>query len=231
MPRTASSLALALALLPAPGAADVTRAVYELYYRGMAAGEVTVTVARGAARIDYEAIAAPNWLARRFGRGAVAERGAMRRSDLRPLEYVYRDAGRGREYRYEYDWPNARVRVERDGGAEILPLAAGQLDPAALALRLMRDLPCAPPPYRVLSRGELRAYRFSAPAPERLEIAGRELDTWRLERARGDARGSRILTWHDPARGQWMVRTVRYEDGVERVRLELASYERSGGRR
>ena len=229
MPRAASSLALALALLPAPGAADTTRAVYDLYYRGLSAGEVTVTVFRGAARIDYEAVAAPNWLARRFGRGAVTERGAMRRSDLRPLEYSYRDAGRGRAYRYAYDWPKARVRVERAGGADVLPLAAGQLDPAALALRLMRDLPRAPPPYRVLSRGKLRAYRFSAPAPERLQTAGGELETWRLERARGDARGSRILSWHDPARGQWMVRTVRYEDGAERVRLELVRYERSGG--
>ena len=230
MPRTASSLALAAALLPAPAAADVTRAVYDLYYRGMAAGEVTVTVARGAARIDYEAAAVPNWLARRFGRGAIAERGAMRRGDLRPLEYFYRDAGRGREYRYVYDWPNARVRVERESGAETLPLRAGQLDPAALALRLMRDLPRTPPNYSVLSRGKLRVYRFSAPALERIEAAGEKLEAWRLERTRGDARGSRILTWHDPARGQWMVRTVRYEDGAERVRLELARYERAAAR-
>ena len=230
MPRTASSLALALALLPAPAAADVTRAVYDLYYRGLAAGEVTVTVTRGAARIDYEAVAAPNWLARRFGRGAITERGAARRSDLRPLEYFYRDAARGREYRYVYDWPNARVRVEHAAGAELLPLRAGQLDPAALALRLMRDLPRAPPNYSVLSRGKLRVYRFQAPAPERIEAAGEEIEAWKLVRLRGDARGSRILTWHDPARGQWMVRTVRYEDGAERVRLELARYRRSEGR-
>ena len=229
MPRTASSLALALALLPAPAAADVTRAVYDLYYRGMAAGQVTVTVTRGAARVDYEAAAVPNWLARRFGRGAITERGAARRGDLRPLEYFYRDAGRGREYRYVYDWPNARVRVERAAGAEVLPLRAGQLDPAALALRLMRDLPRTPPNYSVLSRGRLRVYRFAAPVPERIEAAGEELEAWKLERTRGDARGSRILTWHDPARGQWMVRTVRYEDGAERVRLELARYERSAG--
>lgn len=79
----------------------------------------------------------------------------------------------------------------------------------------------------MLSRGKLRVYRFAAPALERIEAAGGELEAWRLERTRGDARGSRILTWHDPARGQWMVRTVRYEDGAERVRLELARYERA----
>ena len=96
-----------------------------------------------------------------------------------------------------------------------------------MAVRLLRDLPSPSPNYSVLSKGLLKVYRFETPVLEPLEVLGQERLVWKVVRIRGSAEDSRIITWHDPKRGQWMVRTVRMEDGDEKIRLELASLDQS----
>lgn len=208
-------------------AADTTQATYDLYYKGAQAGTVTVTVTREPVHTYYKATAKPNWLARLFGQGTIIERGTMTSEDLQPQEYFYHDAGRNRHYKYVYDWPHGQVLITTHEGESTKPLGSTTLDPAAMAVRLLRDLPDPFPNYSVLSKGLLKVYRFETPVPEHLEVLGQRRLVWKVVRIRGSAEDSRIVTWHDPERDQWMVRTVRMEDGEEKIRLELADVNRS----
>lgn len=208
-------------------AADTTQATYDLYYQGARTGTVTVTLTRETAHTYYKAIAKPNWLARLFGQGTIIERGTMSSEDLQPQEYFYHDSGRERHYRYVYDWSHGQVLITTHENESTEPLGDSTLDPAAMAVRLLRDLPSPSPNYSVLSKGLLKVYRFETPVLEPLEVLGQKRLVWKVIRIRGSAEDSRIITWHDPKRGQWMVRTVRMEDGDEKVRLELASLNQS----
>lgn len=220
MKRVLSLCGFLLFGLPA-AAADTTQAVYDLYYRGTQSGTVTVTLTRETAQTYYKVVAKPVWLARLFGLDTIIERGTMTSEDLRPLEYFYHDAGRNRHYKYIYDWPHHQVLVTTHENESTEPLGDGTQDPASMAVRLLRDLPAPSPNYSVLSRGELKVYRFETPKLEPLEVMGQERLVWKVVRVRGTADDSRVITWHDPKRGQWMVRTVRMEDGDEEIRLEL----------
>ena len=221
---------LFLALLATANAADTTQATYKFYYRGTQAGTVTVTLTREASHTYYKAIAKPNWLARLFGQSTITERGTMSSTDLLPQEYFYHDAGQDRHYRYVYDWPHQQVLITTHEGESTHPLGDNTLDPAAMAVRLLRDLPGLAPNYSVLSRGLLKVYRFDPPVLESLDVLGQKRLVWKVVRIRGSAEDSRIITWHDPKRGQWMVRTVRMEDGDEKIRLELADLDLSHAR-
>ena len=228
--RQALSLCGLLLLGLSPAAADTTEATYDLYYKGTRTGTVTVTLTRDAVHTYYKATAKPNWMARLFGQGAIIERGTMSSEDLRPQEYFYHDSGSNRHYKYVYDWPHGQVLITTHGGESTEPLGDNILDPAAMAVRLLRDLPDPSPNYSVLSKGLLKVYRFEAPMLEPLAVMGQERLVWKVIRIRGSAEDSRIITWHDPKRSQWMVRTVRMEDGEEKIRLELASMDRSDTR-
>lgn len=208
-------------------AADTTQATYDLYYQGARTGTITVTLTRETAHTYYKAVAKPNWLARMFGLDTIIERGTMSSEDLQPQEYFYHDSGRGRHYRYVYDWSHGQVLITTHENESVEPLGDNTLDPAAMAVRLLRDLPSPSPNYSVLSKGLLKVYRFETPVLEPLEVLGQERLVWKVVRIRGSAEDSRIITWHDPKRGQWMVRTMRMEDGEEKVRLELASLNQS----
>ena len=209
-------------------AADTTQATYDLYYEGARAGTVTVTLTRETIHTYYKAVAQPNWLARLFGQGTIIERGTMSSQDLRPQEYFYHDSEREHHYRYVYDWSHSQVLITTHEDESVESLGDGMLDPAAMAVRLLRDLPSPSPNYSVLSKGLLKVYRFETPVLTALEVLGQEQLVWKVVRIRGSTDGSRIITWHDPKRGQWMVRTVRMENGDEKIRLELASLNRSG---
>lgn len=208
-------------------AADTTQATYDLYYKGAQTGTVAVTVTREAVHTYYKAVAKPNWLARLFGQGTIIERGTMTSQNLRPQEYFYHDSGRDRHYKYVYDWSHDQVLVTTHEGESTEPLGDGTLDPAAMAVRLLRDLPDPSPNYSVLSKGLLKVYRFEIPLLEPLEVLGQKRLVWKVVRIRGNAEDSRIITWHDPKRDQWMVRTVRMEGGKEKIRLELTGMNRS----
>ncbi len=211
-------------------AADTTQATYDLYYEGMPAGTVTVTITREAIHTRYRAIAEPNWLGRLFGQDTIIERGVMTSEKLRPTEYFYHDAGRERHYKYVYDWPHGLVLITTHEGGSSEPLGEDTLDPAAMATRLLRDLPDISPNYSVLSKGLLKVYRFEAPTVEPIEVLGQERRVWKVVRVRGSSPDSRVITWHDPQREQWMVRTVRMEGGEEKVRLELTGMDRLDSR-
>lgn len=226
--RRALSLCGLLLLGLSAAAADTTQATYDLYYKGAQTGTVTVTLTRETVHTYYKAIAKPNWLARLFGQGTIIERGTMTSADLRPQEYFYHDSGRDRHYKYVYDWSHDQVLIATHEGESTEPLGDNTLDPAAMAVRLLRDLPDPSPNYSVLSKGLLKVYRFEAPALEHLEVLGQRRLVWKVVRIRGSAEDSRIVTWHDPKRDQWMVRTVRMEDGAEKIRLELTGVNRSG---
>ena len=228
--RLAPSLCGLLLLGLSAAAADTTQATYDLYYQGARTGTVTVTVIREAVHTYYKAVAKPNWLARLFGQGTIIERGTMTSADLRPQEYFYHDSGRDRHYKYVYDWSHEQVLITTHESESTEPLGDNTLDPAAMAVRLLRDLPAPSPNYSVLSKGLLKVYRFETPALEPLEVLGQERLVWKVVRIRGNAEDSRIVTWHDPKRDQWMVRTVRTEGGDEKIRLELASVNRSDAR-
>ncbi len=226
--RPAPSLCGLLLLGLSAAAADSTEATYDLYYQGTHTGTVTVTLTRETAHTYYKAVATPNWLARLFGQGTIIERGTMSSEDLRPQEYFYHDSGRGRHYRYVYDPAHDQVLITTPETESVEPLGDGTLDPAAMAVRLLRDLPNPSPNYSVLSKGLLKVYRFETPVLEPRDVLGQETLVWKVVRVRGSAEDSRIITWHDPKRGQWMVRTVRMEDGEEEIRLELTGLDRSG---
>ena len=228
--RLALSLFGFLLLGLSTAAADTTQATYDLYYEGALAGTVTITLTREAVHTYYKAIAKPNWLARLFGQGTIIERGTMTSVGLRPQEYFYHDSGRDHHYRYVYDWPHDQVLITTHEGESTESLRDNTLDPAAMAVRLLRDLPNPSPNYSVLSKGLLKVYRFDAPTRESLEVLGRERVVWKVVRIRGNAENSRIVTWHDPERGQWMVRTVRMEGDDEKIRLELTGLNRSDAR-
>ena len=215
-------LCLALAALPGTAAAEATHAVYDLYYRGIQAGEVAVTVSHETARTYYEAIATPNLIADILGQGVITERGVAERASLRPLEYFYHDAGRGQHYKYVYNWAGRRVFVTTHDKESTQPLSSGVLDPVAMALVLIRDTPHLAPNYSVLSRGQLKVYRFDPPTLERREVLGEQRSVWKVVRERGDAKKTRIISWHDRALDGWMVRTVRMEGDTEKIRLELS---------
>ena len=215
---------LVLAALPNATAATATHAIYDLYYRGMHAGEVAVTVSHETARTYYEAVATPNLIADILGQGVITERGVAERDSLRPLEYFYHDAGREQHYKYVYNWASRRVFIATHEREATHKLSDGTLDPAAMALVLIRDTPRLAPNYSVLSRGQLKVYRFDAPDVERIEVLGEPRPVWKVVRERGDAKGTRIITWHDGALGGWMVRTVRMEGDTEKVRLELSGF-------
>ena len=216
------ALILAFCWGPVVAVAEPTHAVYDLYYRGAQAGTVTVTITRNPVRTYYEAIAQPNLLARLLGQGRITERGTVTSDGLRPIEYFYYDAGKDRQYKYIYDWNNWQVLVASGDQQQVLTLTPEIIDPATVALRLIQDLPNLSPNYSVLSRGRLRVYRFDSPIREPIEVLGQKQSTWKVTRVRGDRKDSHITTWHDPTRHQWMVRTVRMEDGDETVRLELS---------
>ncbi len=201
---------------------NVTRAVYDLYYRDIRAGQVTVTVTYGTAHTYYEATATPNLLANLFGLSLITERGVAENETLRPAEYFYEDASRERHYKYVYDWRQQQALIISHQGEARQKLTTNTLDPAAMALVLLRDVPKLQRNYSVLSRGQLKVYRFDPPILERMEVLNEMRDVWKIVRKRGDAEESRIITWHDPKRNNWMVRTLRTEQGKERVRLELA---------
>ena len=220
-------LSLFLSLFATAHAADTTRATYDLYYRGAKSGTVSVTLTRETIHTYYRAIAEPSWLARLLGKGVITERGTMTSADLRPQEYFYHDAGEGHHYKYTYDWPNNKVVVTTHEDEFTQPLGENTLDPVAMAVRLIRDLPDLLPNYSVLSKGDLKVYRFDTPKPEPLEASDREQLFWKVVRVRGSADNSRIITWHDPTRDQWMIRTVRTENGEEKIRLELTDLDRS----
>ena len=227
--RRALSLCGFLLLGLSTAVADTTEATYELHYEGTRTGTVTVTLAREAVHSYYKVIVKPNWLARLFGRGVIIERGTMTSESLRPQEYFYHDSGRARHYKYLYDWSRDQALITTHEGEFIEPITDDTLDPAAMAVRLLRDLPDPSPNYSVLSKGQLKVYRFETPVLESLEVLGQERLVWKVVRIRGSAEDSRIITWHDPMRGQWMVRTVRMEAGGEKVRLELVGMNRVSG--
>lgn len=225
--RLAPSLCGLLLFGLSAAAADTTQATYNLYYQGARVGIITVTLTRETAHTYYKAVAKPNWLARLVGQGTIIERGTMNSEDLRPQEYFYHDSGRERHYKYVYDWSHGQVLITTHENESVESLGDGTLDPASMAVRLLRDLPSLSPNYSVLSKGQLKVYRFETPVLEPLEVLGQEELVWKVVRIRGSARDSRVITWHDPKRGQWMVRTVRMEDGDEKVRLELVSLDQS----
>ncbi len=200
------------------------QADYDLYYRGAPAGTVTVTVSRETARIYYEAKATPGLLARVFGQGVIIERGTVDKEDLRPLEYFYHDTGREKSYKYVYDWAHGKVVVTTHTEQVTRALSEGIQDPVSMAMLLLRDLPNIAPNYSVLSQGKLQVYRYRPPEPDTLEVDGEARSVWKVERRRGDARDTRIYTWHDPQRDFWMVKTLRMEESSEKVRLELTDY-------
>ena len=201
-----------------------TLATYDLFYRGAPAGTVSISVSRETAQIYYEAEATPGLLARMFGRGVIIERGTVAKEDLRPLEYFYHDTGRNESYKYVYDWPHRKVVVTTSTKKFTRDLSEGTQDPVSMAMILLRDLPNISPNYSVLSQGKLQIYRYRPAEPDTLEIEGNMRSVWKVERRRGDARDTRIYSWHDPSRGFWMVKTLRIEEGTEKVRLELTEY-------
>ncbi len=215
---------MALAALPGTVAAEAVHAVYDLYYRGIQAGEVVVTVSHETVRTYYEAVATPNLVADILGQGVITERGVAERESLRPLEYFYHDAGRGQHYKYVYNWTDRRVFITTHDKESTQKLAASTLDPAAMALVLIRNTPHLEPNYSVLSRGQLKIYRFDPPTLERIDVLGEQRPVWKVVRERGDGKETRIISWHDRALDGWMVRTVRMESDTEKIRLELSEF-------
>ncbi len=215
----------ALALSSLASAQEVTQADYELYYRGISAGTVTVTVSRDTLRTYYEAKATPGTLARLFGQGTIIERGTVEANSLRPLEYFYHNVRKEEFYKYVYDWEHRQVVIATEEGESTQPLTEGTQDPVSMALRMLLDLPDLPPNYSVLSRGKLQVYRFRSPVPDPLKVLGEVRNTLRVERQRGDSRDTRIFSWHDAEQNYWMVKTVRMEEGSEKIRLELLRYQ------
>ena len=221
-----------------------TLATYDMFYRGMPTGKVSVSVSRNTAQTYCEVKVLPGFLARMFGKGDIMLHGTVATEGLRPLEYFYHNKSRKKSYKYVYNWTNREVAVTTNIRTNTrkfkLDLYEGIRDPISTAMVMLRDLPNIALNYSVLTQGKLKVYQYHPAKPDMLEIEGESRRVWKLEHHRGktldedpdedsdkdsdEDNDMHVYTWHDPNRDFWMLKTVGTRDGTEIFRVELAEY-------
>ena len=136
-----ASAAKSDAILPKP-----FPAVYEVSYRGMRAGQLTMKLSRDEAtgRYTYETTADPSMLARFFVSSAARERSILEigPDGVRPLEWSFDDgkSGTAKEGHLKFDWDKNVATGVIEGEKIELPLEAGLQDRLSIQVDVVTSL-------------------------------------------------------------------------------------------
>jgi len=136
-----ASAARSEAILPKP-----FTAVYEVSYRGMRAGQLTLKLSRDEAtgRFTYETTADPSMLARFFVSRAAVERSIIEigPDGVRPIEWSFDDGKPGTEKdgHLKFDWTQNVVTGVIEGETIELPLEPGLQDRLSIQVDVVTSL-------------------------------------------------------------------------------------------
>jgi hypothetical protein len=129
------------AILPKP-----FTATYEVSYRGMRAGQLTLKLSRDDAsgRYTYETTADPSMLARFFISNAAVERSVMEigPDGVRPLEWQFEDgkSSTSKDGHLEFDWTRNVASGVIEGEKIELPLEPGLQDRLSIQIDVVTSL-------------------------------------------------------------------------------------------
>jgi len=136
-----ASAARSDAILPKP-----FTAVYEVTYRGMRAGQLTMKLSRDDAtgRYTYETTADPSMLARFFVSRAAVERSILEigPEGVRPIEWSFDDgkSGTQKDSRLQFDWTRNVATGVIEGEEIELPLEPGLQDRLSIQIDVVTSL-------------------------------------------------------------------------------------------
>ena len=136
-----ASAARSDAILPKP-----FTAVYEVTYRGMRAGQLTMKLSRDDAtgRYTYETTADPSMLARFFVSRAAVERSILEigPEGVRPIEWSFDDgkSGTQKDSRLQFDWTRNVATGVIEGEKIELPLEPGLQDRLSIQIDVVTSL-------------------------------------------------------------------------------------------
>lgn len=129
------------AILPKP-----FTAIYEVSYRGMHAGQLTLKLSRDDAtgRFTYQTTADPSMLARFFISSAAVERSVMEigPDGVRPIEWQFEDgkSGGDKDGHLKFDWAGNVATGEIEGEKIELPLEPGLQDRLSIQIDVVTSL-------------------------------------------------------------------------------------------
>lgn len=229
--RTADTAAPVAADPAKPIALKPHRVVYRTTFKGMGAGDLTLTLARDGDGWRYETTVAPSFLARIVISSASIERGwfTLTADGVRPSRYLLDDgsADRSKDIEYVYDWTRNRVTGIARGTPVDHELAPGLLDPMAIRAAVLVDLQAGREPreYRMLDGQEVKDYVYHRVGTARVHTALGELDTviYVSDRKNSDGRGKSWKYWYAPALGYLPVRLEQRQGDDARLIFAIRS--------
>ena len=215
------------AILPKP-----FTAVYEVSYRGMRAGQLTLKLSRDEAssRYTYQTTADPSMLARFFISSAALERSVMEigPDGVRPIEWQFEDgkSSTAKDGHLKFDWARNLASGEIEGEKIELPLEPGLQDRLSIQIDVVTSLLRGKEPGTIplIDDNRIKRYKYVKKETTTVDTQLGKLDAVVYESSReGSDRQSRF--WMIPSMEYVAARAEQIRKGKVETVMVLQSFQ------
>jgi len=215
------------AILPKP-----FTAVYEVSYRGMRAGQLTLKLSRDDAsgRYTYQTTADPSMLARFFISSAALERSVMEigPDGVRPIEWQFEDgkSSTAKDGHLKFDWARNLASGDIEGEKIELPLEPGLQDRLSIQIDVVTSLLRGKEPGTIplIDDNRIKRYKYVKKETTTVDTQLGKLDAVVYESSReGSDRQSRF--WMIPSMEYVAARAEQIRKGKVETVMVLQSFQ------
>nr|WP_298723808.1 DUF3108 domain-containing protein [uncultured Steroidobacter sp.] len=215
------------AILPKP-----FTAVYEVSYRGMRAGQLTLKLSRDEAssRYTYQTTADPSMLARFFISSAALERSVMEigPDGVRPIEWQFEDgkSSTAKDGHLKFDWARNLASGDIEGEKIELPLEPGLQDRLSIQIDVVTSLLRGKEPGTIplIDDNRIKRYKYVKKETTTVDTQLGKLDAVVYESSReGSDRQSRF--WMIPSMEYVAARAEQIRKGKVETVMVLQSFQ------
>lgn len=221
--------ALTLMLAPAFGLAAPTpfQASYAVSVNGMILGSMESSLTYTATGYTYQKLTKANGLAALLSGDTLTERstGSRQGEQLSTHHYLHHHKSKRKDRREEFTLTSpTRITGQYDSKPYELTVPANTIDAALLELQLMDDLAKGKPlNYQVVSRGELKPYRFQKLGRETLETPAGSYECEKVQ-VIADDNQRQTTVWLAPSLDYHIVQ-ARHRDDNEIIEVTLTRHQ------
>jgi hypothetical protein len=217
--------ALLLSSVAAYAAPPAFNANYTVSKSGVTLGNMSASLSYNGSSYSYQKLSKANGLAAMLSGDTLTERssGTKQGETLISKHYFQQHKNKRKNRTEDFSFNGGRVSGSFDGRAYQLSVPANTLDPALMELRLMDDLAAGKPlSYKVVDKGELRAYQFRKLGKETVSTAAGSYACEKVQVSRNNGERQTTL-WLAPELNYAIVKVVHNEEG-SLIQMQLNSY-------
>lgn len=201
---------------------------YKIEKAGLDVIQSTITLESEGSRRHYRSVSeAIGMLAWFFGDHKIVEESVLEVHEgrIRPLLYDYAHHGsdEDRNLHYDFDWRIRQADIDDEGEQKQIAVPEDTLDNFSLQLALIRDAADGRQTmdYPVISKGDLKTYRFTRLGTDTVETPAGRFEAVKLQRVKDDEERTTYTTWYAPKLSYLPVQVEKTENGDRVMTMRL----------